>query len=145
MIPFELVTLLGSTVLGGIMKLIGVRQSAKQQEHLAMMQALSAKKDILKEAREYENVGYQWTRRTIAILSVLSIIVWPKFAPFLLDPSIPIVVGWTEIQPGFFFSEGKEVLTWKSHEGLVLTPLDTHLVMAIIGLYFGGGLASSKR
>jgi hypothetical protein len=29
---------------------------------------------------------------------------------------------------------------WKPLEGLVITPLDTHVVSSIIGLYFGGSL-----
>jgi len=28
----------------------------------------------------------------------------------------------------------------KIHNGVVITPLDTHLMSAIVGLYFGGSL-----
>jgi hypothetical protein len=51
-------------------------------------------------------------------------------------------VGYLEFKPGFLFFEGKEVLKWEvlSARGLVLTPLDTNLVSAIVGLYFGGSL-----
>lgn len=145
MIPFELITLLGSTVLGGVMKLFGARMEAKRQEQLAIMQALSQRGELIREAREHENQGYQWTRRAIALLAILSIIVWPKFAPVLLDPSILVTVGWTEFSPGFFFQADQEVLTWKTAHGIILTPLDTHLVMAIIGLYFGGSLTGRSR
>ncbi|MEM9227285.1 MAG: hypothetical protein AAGA45_04900, partial [Verrucomicrobiota bacterium] len=45
--------------------------------------------------------------------------------------------------PGFwFFSSDTEETQWLELKGLVLTPLDTHLLSAIIGLYFGGSLAS---
>ena len=46
------------------------------------------------------------------------------------------------VKPGFLFWEGKDVLKWEylSARGLVITPLDTNLVSAIIGLYFGGSL-----
>ena len=36
--------------------------------------------------------------------------------------------------------EGRDIVQWKEMVGLVITPLDTHLMSAIIGLYFGGSL-----
>jgi len=36
--------------------------------------------------------------------------------------------------------EKKEILMDKSFAGVVITPLDTHLMSAIVGLYFGGSL-----
>ena len=39
-------------------------------------------------------------------------------------------------------NKGKDVMQWvpMAHKGIVITPLDTHLMSAIIGLYFGGSL-----
>ena len=34
----------------------------------------------------------------------------------------------------------KETMRWVAFNGLVITPLDTNLVSAIIGMYFGGSL-----
>ena len=39
-----------------------------------------------------------------------------------------------------FFREGREVFEWVTFQGLVITQLDTNLVSAIIGMYFGGSL-----
>ena len=36
--------------------------------------------------------------------------------------------------------EGREVFEWITFQGLVITQLDTNLVSAIIGMYFGGSL-----
>ena len=36
--------------------------------------------------------------------------------------------------------EKKEIVMDKQFFGVVITPLDTHLMSAIIGLYFGGSL-----
>jgi hypothetical protein len=47
--------------------------------------------------------------------------------------------------PGFlFFKEGREVFEWITFQGLVITQLDTNLVSAIIGMYFGGSLAKGR-
>ena len=32
-----------------------------------------------------------------------------------------------------------EAIKWKYAQGFVITPLDTHIVSAIVGLYFGAG------
>ena len=67
------------------------------------------------------------------------IIVWPKIAPVFFDTTV--VLTWTEFTRGFLFLiESKEVVMDKSFNGLIITPLDTHLMSAIVGLYFGGSL-----
>ena len=55
---------------------------------------------------------------------------------------MPIYVGYTEaITNGWWiFSSSTDVTQWKPMVGLVITPLDTHVVSSIIGLYFGGSL-----
>jgi hypothetical protein len=71
----------------------------------------------------------------------MAIIVLPKLAPFI-DPNLPIYVGYTEtIQEGWWiFATDVDMTQWKPMSGLVITPLDTHVVSSIIGLYFGGSL-----
>jgi hypothetical protein len=53
-----------------------------------------------------------------------------------------VIVGYLEFKPGFLFLPEKEIMKWVtlSSNSLVITPLDTNLVSAIIGLYFGGSL-----
>ena len=51
------------------------------------------------------------------------------------------MLGYTVFNPGFlFFTDGREVFEWITFKGLVITQLDTNLVSAIIGMYFGGSL-----
>jgi hypothetical protein len=140
--PFEMITMLGSTVLGGFMSIWSQSIKAKQAEQKMLLQRAEVQTAAFKDAREYENVGFQWTRRIIALTAVFAIIVLPKLLP-LIDPEANVIVGYLEFKPGFFFlTEGRDVLKWEylSAKGLVLTPLDTNLVSAIIGLYFGGSL-----
>ena len=65
----------------------------------------------------------------------------PKLLP-LLQPDVSVIVGYLEFKPSFLFLPEKEVMKWitLSSNSLVITPLDTNLVSAIIGLYFGGSL-----
>lgn len=143
-IPFELITLLGSTFLGGVMKLWGMKQQDKMAQNKALLERAGLRKKAVAEAREFQNEGYMFTRRTIALTATFSIILLPKLAA--LFTQTPVIVGWTHFDPGFlFFSEGKEVLDWYAMKGLVITPLDTHLMSSVIGLYFGGSIVGSRR
>ena len=140
-IPFEIITMIGSTLLGGLMSLWSQSIKAKQANQAMLMERAKFQQKAVKDAREYENVGFQWTRRIIALTAIFSIVVFPKIVAVFF-PEVPVIVGYTEFKPGFLFFEGKEIMKWvpMAHKGIVITPLDTILVSAIIGLYFGGSL-----
>ena len=139
--PFEMITMLGSTVLGGVMSIWSQSIKAKQAEQKMLLQRADVQQKGFKEAREYDNVGFQWTRRIIALIAVFSIVLLPKLMP-LVSPDVSVIVGYLEFKPGFLFLPEKEIMKWVtlSSNSLVITPLDTNLVAAIIGLYFGGSL-----
>ena len=144
MIPMELITLLGSTVIGAALKWIGAKQQYEADKHKQMMEALTARTAERSEIRSNDKPQFQWTRRFIAVSAVLSIIVLPKLAA-LLYPNIIVTYGWTEWVSGFWpFVDGKEALTWHVAKGLTITPMDTHLMSSIAGLYFGGSLVGHR-
>ena len=63
----------------------------------------------------------------------------PKIVPVFFDVSV--FLTWTEFSRGFLFLiEQKEMLVDRQFAGVVITPMDTHLMASIIGLYFGGSL-----
>jgi len=144
-IPLELITMLGSSLLGGFMTMWSQNMKAKQEAFQRAIDGLAAQSKATDEARRYENKGFQVTRRIIALSAIGAIIVWPKVVP-VFWPDMPVVVGWTEWTPGFLFiTEGEEQTVWQSLKGLVISPLDTHLVSAIIGLYFGASMVKNAK
>lgn len=142
--PSEIITLLGSTIIGSILSLWGQKQQAIAQQNKYMLSMTKVVGKAQKEAREFKNSGFQWTRRIIAISVVFSVIVLPKVI-VIFYPYTHVVFGWTAFHPGWLFVPDKSVLEWQSMKGLVITPLDTQMVSAIIGLYFGGSLASHHK
>ena len=56
-------------------------------------------------------------------------------------PEVGVYVVYTEVTVGFmnWLFGPDEVIKWKYAQGFVITPLDTHIVSAIVGLYFGAG------
>lgn len=143
-LPLELITMLGSGLLSGVMTLWGQSQKAKQDAFQRAIDGLSAQSEATDLARRYENKGFQVTRRIIALSAVFAVIVWPKVVA-VFWPEVSVTVGYTEWNPGFLFFEGSEETTWQSVKGLVLTPLDTHLLSAIVGLYFGASMVKNAR
>ena len=138
-LPVEMITMLGSSVLGGVMTVWGQSIKAKQAEQKMLLARGKFQMDAIEKARQYDNKGFQWTRRIIALTAVFFIIVWPKIVPVFFDVSV--FLTWTELSRGvFFLIEQKELLVDRKFAGVVITPMDTHLMSAIVGLYFGGSL-----
>ena len=140
--PLELITMLGSTVLGGVMSIWGQALKARIENNKMLMQRAEFAAGAAKDAREYgrKDVHFAWTRRLIALGAVGAIIVLPKVAA-IFYPEVAVVVGYTEVQGGFFnwLFGSPEAVVWKTARGFVITPLDTHIVSAIVGLFFGAG------
>ena len=140
MFPFEIITMLGSTLISSLLSLWSQRIKAKQDEQKMLLQRAEFQQQAVDAARNVDNVGFQWTRRIIALSSIFAIIIFPKLVA-VYYPDVGVTVGYTVFNPGFlFFTEGREVFEWITFQGLVITQLDTNLVSAIIGLYFGGSL-----
>lgn len=143
-LPSELLTLLGSSILSAGFRILGAILHARRAQHMLTMQALGVKANIIDGARRYNNTHFQWTRRIIALSCVFIIIVFPKVIAVLL-PYAPIHIGYGEMTSSFWpFTSSIEKIRWISLKGLVISPLDTHMVAAIIGLYFGGSLVGNK-
>ena len=141
MIPMELLSMLASTVLGGVLSIMAQKGKDKAEEQKMLLGRAKFQSEQFDKAREVTDSFTKNTRRWIALMCVVAIIVLPKLAPFI-DPTLPIYVGYTEtVQQGFWiFASDVDMTQWKPLEGLVITPLDTHVVSSIIGLYFGGSL-----
>jgi len=141
MIPMELISMGASTVIGGVLSIMAQKAKDKADEQKALMQRAGFQSEQFDKARNVTDQFTKNTRRYIALMCVLAIIVLPKLAPFI-DPSLNIYVGYTEaVSSGFWiFSSSTDMTLWKPLDGLVITPLDTHVVSSIIGLYFGGSL-----
>jgi hypothetical protein len=140
MFPFEIITMLGSTLISSLLSLWSQRLKAKQDEQKMLITRGEFQLKAVDAARNVDNAGFQWTRRIIALSSIFAIVILPKLVA-VYYPDVDVTVGYTLFQPGFlFFTDGREVFEWITFQGLVITQLDTNLVSAIIGMYFGGSL-----
>ncbi len=134
--------MLFSTILGGVMSIWGQSIKGKQAQNEMLMERANFNAKQVNRARDAgkNDKHFAWTRRLIALSAVFSIIVLPKLVA-VWYPDISVYVGYTEVQGGFlnWLFGPEEAIQWKMAKGFVITPLDTHIVSAIVGLYFGAG------
>ena len=140
--PFEIITMLGSTLLSSVLSIWSQSRKAKEEQQKLLITRgefeMKAKKQSLDHG--LKDKGFAWTRRIIALVSVFAIVVLPKIVA-VFYPDVDVTVGYTNWRPGFWFLvEAREKFEWITFQGLVITQLDTNLVSAIIGMYFGGSL-----
>lgn len=141
-IPLELLSMGASAVLSGAMSLWAQHLKAKAQAHRQLIAQATLHDEIFTRAREFKgSKGFAFTRRIIALSTVAAVIILPKILPLF---GIDVTVGWTQIESGFWFwSDDETKVVWKTMSGLVLTPLDTHVVSSIIGMYFGASVVKN--
>ena len=122
--------------------MIGQGMRNRQEQNMMLMQRAEAAAKSTKQAREWgkNDKHFAWTRRIIALSAVFSIIVLPKVVA-VWYPDVDVYVGYTEATGGFWnwLFGPEETVKWVMAKGFVITPLDTHIVSAIVGLYFGAG------
>ena len=94
MIPMELISMLASTVLGGVLSIMAQKGKDRADEQKLLLQRSEFAAQQIDKAREVTDAFTKNTRRWIALMCVVSIIVLPKLAPFI-DPTLPIYVGYT--------------------------------------------------
>jgi len=134
--------MLGSTLLSSVLSIWSQSRKAKEEQQKLLITRgefeMKAKKQSLDHG--LKDKGFAWTRRIIALISVFAIVVLPKMVA-VFYPDVDVTVGYTNWRPGFWFLvEARERFEWITFQGLVITQLDTNLVSAIIGMYFGGSL-----
>ena len=134
--------MLGSTLLSSLLSIWSQSRKAKEEQQKLLITRGEFEMKARKQSLDHglKDKGFAWTRRIIALTSVFAIVLLPKLVA-VYYPDVAVTVGYTNWNPGFmFFREGREVFEWITFQGLVITQLDTNLVSAIIGMYFGGSL-----
>lgn len=126
------------------MQLMSRSLEVRRQERLFSMQMMGNHPTPVQTVRAYESRGFQWTRRLIALTAIFSVIVFPKIVAVFM-PELAVHIGYPQESSGFLFLFSSVAkIKWVTLHGLVITPLDTHLLSAIVGLYFGGSLAGHR-
>jgi uncharacterized membrane protein YfcA len=142
-LPIEAVSMVGSTVLGGVMKMWGQAQQDKADQFKQMMARNGQIEQGVENARAMQNPNAAWVRRFIVIMAMLGGLGIVFLAPLLNQPTnVPV-----EVTSGFkflFLDFTNTVTEYIQLEGFV-TPEWLPLALTnVIGFYFGSAAMQRK-
>ena len=142
-LPLEAVTMIFSTVLGGVMKAWGQAQQDKADQFKMMMQRNEQIEEGVQNARAMQNPNAAWIRRFIVVTAMLGGLGIVFLAPLLGHATfVPV-----EITSGFkllFLDFTNTVTEYKEMYGFVTPDWLPFAVVNIIGYYFGTAAMQRK-
>lgn len=135
----ELITFGVSFLLKAVQSHMANSQEIRKLEIEAMTRNNQLQHDAAKDIREsYTTTSLLgWTASVLAIMGFFAVVVWPKIVA-VMWPYVEVVYAHEAIDKGFmFFTSDVTNLKFQKLYGIVITPLDLHMISAICGLYFG--------
>lgn len=149
----EVITLAGSTILGGILKLAS--QWMENQRHMVAMLAEKQKIDqadteaadaSADKAAARDGNGGAITRRIITCTVLFTVFIAPVIVAICF-PSCPVFFAYNEQATGFWslFMSAVDKMKFVRIDGFVILPIHTQIASAIAGFYFGAGIVKSAK
>ena len=136
-LPLELITMLFSTLLGGVMSIWGQSMKNRQEQNKMMLANAQFSAEQVNTAREAGKTDkhFAWTRRIIVLTVLFGVII----APFILAHSEEGVTVASEYSKWFGFSKGT---VYQTLHGYIILPEIKTAVISIISFYFGSAAVS---
>lgn len=142
-LPIEAVSMLGSTVLGGVMKMWGQAQADKAEQFKQMMARNDQIEQGVQNARKNTDSFAALTRRIIALTMVfgsLAII----FAAPIMGEATNVPIERTEGFKFLFLDFTNTVVEYVQLYGFVIPEYLPVVVLNITGFYFGSAAMQRK-
>jgi|TARA_R100001463_G_scaffold3868_2_gene15261 uncharacterized membrane protein YfcA len=144
-LPVEAISMLGSTALGGVMKMWAQSQADKAEQHKMMMGYNKSIQEGVDSARNYQNPNAAWIRRFIVVTSLAAGIGVVFLAPLLgQSTNIPVEVTTGGKYLFGIFDNTKTAIEYVTMEGWVTPEWLPVSIMNIIGFYFGSAAMTRK-
>ena len=98
--PFEIITMLGSTLLGGLMSVWAESRKAKAEQQKLLITRGEFDMKARKQSLDHglKDKGFAWTRRIIALTAIFAIVLLPKLVA-VYYPDVNVTVGYTIWNP----------------------------------------------
>jgi len=141
-IPLEVITMLGSTVGGAVMRIWSQANADKAEQWKMALEAGRENELSKSAAREWSTPHANWTRKFL-VVSFMTMAMFIIAAPLLGQTTqVPIVS--TEGFKLLFLDFTKDVTEYIQLEGVVTPEWLSHAIMAVVGLYFGSSITSRR-
>jgi hypothetical protein len=141
----EVITLLGSTVIGGVLKIWGMKQQSQAARDKQLMDAYTAQTLATSAARNdvEQHEGLSWARKVVIIMVTFSVFLLPLIAAVCYN--IPINYIYEETIKGGIFSHTRTVMTAIRVEGVAILPYMVQTMLSISGVLFGSWITGKLR
>jgi len=134
-IPMEVITMLGSTVGGAVMRIWSQSNADKAEQWKMALEAGRENELSRSAAREWSTPHANWTRKFL-VVSFMAMAMFILLAPLLGQTTqVPIIS--TEGFKLLFLDFTHEFTEYIQLEGFVTPEWLSHAIMAVVGLYFG--------
>ena len=143
MIPLEVVTMLGSTVGGAVMKMWAQSSADKAELNKRLIGNFKQGEASKESARAFQNPNANWIRRFL-VISFMAMAVYILIAPVLFNTTTQVPVITTEGFKLLFLDFTREVTRWVELKGIVTPEWLSHAIMAVCGLYFGQSICQRR-
>ena len=141
-IPMEVVTMLGSTVGGAVMRIWSQSNADKAEQWKMALEAGRENELSISAARELSTPHANLTRKFL-VVSFMAMAMFLILAPLLGQTSqVPVIS--TEGFKILFLDFTHEVTEYIELEGVVTPEWLSHAIMAVVGLYFGSSISSRR-
>ena len=141
-IPMEVITMLGSTVGGAVMRIWSQANADKAEQWKMALEAGRENELSRSAAREWSTPHANWTRKFL-VVSFMTMAMFIIAAPLLGQTTqVPIVS--TEGFKLLFLDFTRDVTQYIQLEGIVTPEWLSHAIMAVVGLYFGASISSRR-
>jgi uncharacterized membrane protein YfcA len=141
-LPFEVITMLASTVGGAVMKMWSQSQADKAEQQQQLLGRFDATEGSRKRAAKLNNPNAQWIKRFL-VVSFMGMAAFILLAPVMgLNTVVPV-----DVTTGFsilFFDFKNTVTEWQTLSGMVTPEWLPHAIMAVVGLYFGQSIVARR-
>ena len=141
--PMEVISMVGSTLLGGVMTMWGQAAKDKQDQFKMLIQQNKQIEESVQSAREMRDPFAAWTRRIIALTMIFGSLAIIFAAPLMETvTNVPV-----ERQEGFkflFMDFTHTVTEYVQLKGFVVPEWLHIVVLNIVGFYFGSAAMQRK-
>ncbi len=137
--PLEIITGLGSALIGAFLKLKAQDNADKAMVQQMMLERYVKKEESIQSAREFQSSSANWIRRFL-VISFIAMASFILIAP-LLGQNIIVPI---QVQTGFLFWQ-ETITKFVSLDGIVTPDWLGHAIMSVTSMYFGQSIVSRKH
>ena len=142
-LPMEVITMLGSTLGGAVMKMWSQSNADKAEQYNRLIGNFKEEEGSKASARAFQTPNANWIRRFL-VISFMAMAGYILLAPALFNTVTQVPVISTEGFKLLFLDFTKEIVNYVELEGIVTPEWLSHAIMAVVGLYFGSSITSRR-